>query len=92
MIFSGLLVSITSWPDGSRWIGYLSFCKYSYELVSELPFLSLRQVSFRARRVREFSADVAPRAWSWVGRDGLGHGRSKWRESVGSLETDVWCG
>lgn len=41
MIFSGLLVSITSWPDGSRWIGYLSFCKYSYELLVENEFTGL---------------------------------------------------
>jgi hypothetical protein len=27
MIFSGLLVSINSWPDYTRWLGYISFCK-----------------------------------------------------------------
>jgi len=38
MIFSGLLVSINSWPDSSRWLGYLSFTKYSYELFVENEF------------------------------------------------------
>ena len=35
MIFSGLLVSVTKWPDGTRWLGYTSFAKYSYELALE---------------------------------------------------------
>ena len=26
-ILSGLLVSINSWPDYTRWLGYISFCK-----------------------------------------------------------------
>jgi len=41
MIFSGLLVSINSWPDSSRWVGYLSFTKYSYELFVENEFEGL---------------------------------------------------
>eukprot|EP00284_Hemiselmis_tepida_P012249 CAMPEP_0174917844 /NCGR_PEP_ID=MMETSP1355-20121228/2719_1 /TAXON_ID=464990 /ORGANISM="Hemiselmis tepida, Strain CCMP443" /LENGTH=719 /DNA_ID=CAMNT_0016162981 /DNA_START=34 /DNA_END=2193 /DNA_ORIENTATION=- len=41
MIFSGLLVSINSWPDSSRWVGYLSFTKYSYELFVENEFMGL---------------------------------------------------
>jgi len=41
MIFSGLLVSINSWPDYSRWLGYISFCKYSYELLLEDQFTGL---------------------------------------------------
>lgn len=38
MLASGLLVSINSWPDSSRWLGYLSFTKYSYELFVENEF------------------------------------------------------
>mmetsp|Transcript_1483 Transcript_1483/g.3563 ORF Transcript_1483/g.3563 Transcript_1483/m.3563 type:complete len:718 (-) Transcript_1483:370-2523(-) len=41
MIFSGLLVSINSWPDYTRWVGYLSFTKYSYELFVENEFTGL---------------------------------------------------
>jgi len=41
MIFSGLLVSVNEWPSGSRWLGYLSFCKYSYELAVENEFEGL---------------------------------------------------
>mmetsp|Transcript_5973 Transcript_5973/g.15184 ORF Transcript_5973/g.15184 Transcript_5973/m.15184 type:complete len:640 (-) Transcript_5973:259-2178(-) len=41
MILSGLLVSVNAWPDGTRWIGYLSFTKYSYELFVENEFTGL---------------------------------------------------
>jgi hypothetical protein len=40
-LFAGLLVSINSWPDSSRWLGYLSFTKYSYELFVENEFEGL---------------------------------------------------
>ncbi|KAJ1490408.1 hypothetical protein T484DRAFT_1777454, partial [Baffinella frigidus] len=35
MIFSGLLVSVTKWPDSTRWLGHTSFAKYSFELAIE---------------------------------------------------------
>lgn len=41
MIFSGLLVSINAWPDSSRWLGNISFTKYSYELFVENEFRGL---------------------------------------------------
>lgn len=41
MVFSNYLVSIESWPEGTRWISYLSFTKYGYELFVENEFYGL---------------------------------------------------
>jgi hypothetical protein len=47
MIFSGLLVSINSWPDYTRWLGYVSFCKCA--AAPPLPSITRTHASARAR-------------------------------------------